>query len=213
MNNHTIGLSELIQSLKRDGILAGENERNRIVEQAKKESEKIINNAAEKANTLISKAENKCLAKTSQMESELKMAARDFLLKFKSELREKIIYPEIKNKISDAINGDDFIKDCLKNLILEYTKSDKKKFEAIVSKPIKEKLINFFKTKLSKSVIEDSMPTIIVGDNLSGFKLKLNGENFVWDFSLDAISYELSKFIDPSLTSFLIGKKKINKNI
>ncbi len=208
MSNRTVGLSELIQRLKHDGIVAGEGERDKILEHARIQGQKIIDDATKKANDLINQAQTQCIAKTAHMESELKMAARDFLLKFKNELRQKIIQPTVQAKVASAASDDEFIKNCLKDLVLEYATVGNGQIEAVVSKQTKEKLVDFFKSELSKELAGKSMPILTSEDSLSGFKLKQSGQNFVWDFSVEAISQELSRLVDPTLAVFLMGEEK-----
>lgn len=212
MTERTQGLSELIQRLKHDGIVAGENEKDKIVEAAKNECQKLLDQATKKANKILSAAELECAAKKSQLGSELRMAARDFLLDFKNKLKRRVIKPSVSHKIEGVLKDTDFIKDCLKEMILECTKSDSGHLEALVSSKTEEKLVSFFKDELSSAMTNGALPCLQGEEGLLGFKLKMGGQNFVWDFSAEAISQEISRLVDPELANFLMGEEEIEEN-
>jgi len=60
MIDHTVGLSKLIYRLKNDGVVAGENERNKIIDNAQKQSKTIICDAQIKADKIIRETNRQC---------------------------------------------------------------------------------------------------------------------------------------------------------
>lgn len=212
MAERTLGISELIQRLKHDGIVAGENEKGKLVEAAKTECQKLLDQATKKANEIILAAEMEIAAKKSQMDSELKMAARDFLLEFKNKLKQRVIKPTLKNKIEGVLTDADFIKDCLKEIMVECTKNGSSHLEALVSTKTIEKLVRFFKDELNTAMINGALPCFKGDNQLLGLKLKMDGQNFVWDFSADAISHELSRLVDSELATYLMGEEQTEEN-
>ena len=70
MNNHKENLENIVAKLKQDGIQAGEAEKQRIIEDAKKQAEVILAEARKQAKEIADEAK----AKTEQLESNARTA-------------------------------------------------------------------------------------------------------------------------------------------
>jgi vacuolar-type H+-ATPase subunit H len=210
MNNHTVGLSKLIQQIKHDGVIAGKKKYNDIIIQANEKSKQIIDDAKRQSDKLILETKNSCSKKVLQMKSELKISARDFILKFRNTIKQRIIRPILKNKIDSIISNDNFMINCLSNIITNYIKANNEPIEIVVSKKVKHQLIDVFKNYISREMLDKSMIIFSEQKDLSGFKIKSSKENFIWDFSSETIAYELSRLIESSLADFLFREKKLD---
>jgi len=135
------------------------------------------------------------------------MAARDFILEFKNKLKNNVILPVVESKVKDVFMQKKFLETCIKDICLESIKQDNCTIKAIVSSDMKEKLNIYFKSCLSKKIMEKSLPILEKQDGLLGFKLKIGNKNFVWDFTCKSIAYEIACLVEPSMQLFLFDQK------
>lgn len=70
MNNHKENLENIVSKLKQDGIQAGETEKQRIIEDARKQAEVLLAEARKQAKEIIDEAK----AKTEQLENNARTA-------------------------------------------------------------------------------------------------------------------------------------------
>ncbi len=117
-------------------------------------------------------------------------------------LENEILKQTLEKPLQETLND----TQVLKNIITEITKTYMEKgysgeVELLLSKESKKKLTEFIKIEVSKKIkdgIKVSDATMI-----SGCKVKLKDEKITFDFSPDAITELLSKYVRPELRSYL----------
>ena len=101
-------IQDLVSSIRKDGIDAGNAEAEAIISEAKKKAEMIIADAKAEAKNIqeTSEKEINILKESAALSAE--QAKRDAMLAFKNEVQaefEKILSAKIKNNLSDAALG------------------------------------------------------------------------------------------------------------
>ncbi|MCU4164500.1 hypothetical protein [Carboxylicivirga caseinilyticus] len=79
MNDNKENLEGIVAKLKEQGINAGEAEKQRIIEDAKKQAEAIISDAENKKRTIIDEANSKAEQAEKNAQTAIKQASRDMI--------------------------------------------------------------------------------------------------------------------------------------
>jgi V/A-type H+-transporting ATPase subunit E len=200
------GIAELIGRLKKDGVDAGESEKQRIIEEAQAKAEEILAEAKRGAEDLLSgaKTERDKLAK--QLDGELRMAARDFAMRLSDRVKAQVIHPAVEGATKDALNDEDFLKACLPEVCAAVAKSGEG-VELVVSPETKDKLEAFFTGELKRSLGGGEV-TVRDEQGMVGFSVKPSGESFTWDFTLESMTRELGSLVDPALRTYFALDEK-----
>lgn len=200
MSQTTSGVAELIGRLKKDGIDAGEAEKRRLLEEAEKKAAAIVAEAKTKADQLLQSAKQERDRQKQQLEAELQMAARDFVLRFSDRIKQQVIHPVVADPVKAVLDDAGFLKATLKDLCVKYAESGAD-IEVALSPETRAKLEGFFTGEL-KSALGGRELSLVDENGLVGFRLAKKGDSFAWDFSLDAVAQELMRLVDPTLRGF-----------
>ena len=206
MAEYNASLAKFIKKLQDDGIESGNIEQAKIIKDANFKATQIINEAKNQAKKIFLGIEEEHKKKEDFLNSELKMAARDFLIKLKQEIKKKIINPSIKEKVTESMSDISFLKKCLKNVILNYQAQEKEKLTLVVSENVKKTLETYFKQEINPNIKKINL-TFALGDFTAGFQLKSNNNNYIWDFTDNTLTKCISSLIDSSLSDYLLGSK------
>lgn len=122
----------------------------RVLAPANAESERILREAQAKAEKIIADAEKDALNTKNmaskeaeqifkQMEVDLKIAARNFILLLQERLEEAIAYPTVEEEIKGALNDSEFLKKAIEIVLQEFTRLGGKESKIEILLPEKEK--------------------------------------------------------------------------
>lgn len=200
MSQTTSGVAELISRLKRDGVDAGEAEKQRLLDEAEKQAAAIVAEAKAKAEQLLTDAKKERERQRQQLEAELKMAARDFALRFSERIRQQVIEPVVSGPVQGVLEDPAFLRTTIQELCVAYAKSGSD-IELTLSPETRAKLEAFFTAELGRALGEREL-SLVDENGLVGFRLAKKGDSFAWDFSLDAVTSELLRLVDPALRRF-----------
>lgn len=198
MTEMTTGIGDLLQRLRKDGVEAGETEKQRIVREAEEQAAAVLANANRRAKEIIAAAESQVQAKRKQFDAELSMAARDFALRFAERVKKQAIEPLVKGRVDEALNSSDVLKEAFAALLHERAGGAR----ITVSPETRSKLETYFAHELASKL--QGGPLDIVSENgLSGFRLQRQGESFSWDVTGEAVANELAALVEPALRKYL----------
>lgn len=200
MSQTTSGVAELIGRLKKDGIDAGEAEKRRLLEEAEQKAAAIIADAKAKADQLLASAKQERERQKQQLEAELQMAARDFALRFSDRIKQQVIQPVVTDPIKAVLDDPSFLKATLQELCVKVAQSGAD-IEVALSPETRAKLEGFFTGELTRALGGREL-SLVDESGLVGFRLAKKGDSFAWDFSLDAVTSELMRLVDPALRGY-----------
>lgn len=198
MPETTSGIAELISHLKRDGVEAGEAEKARILKSARDEADAILADAKRRASQILDEARAEADKQRAQLTSELRMAARDFMLSFQERLRRQVTLPLVEERLRGALGDPEFLKAALKELLARFAEQGASGMEVVVDAELRQKLDAAFLKEL-EAAMKGGRVSISDEQGLVGFRLVPQGETFAWDFSLEAMARELAQLVDPAL--------------
>lgn len=198
MTEMTSGIGDLLQRLRKDGVEAGETEKQRIVAEAEAKAKAIVAEAEGKAQSIVAAAEAKAEETRQRMDADLAMAARDFTFRFVERVKKQVLEPLIKEKSAEALADPQVLKAALTALISERAQGA----QVTVSPETHAKLESYFKGELGQMLSNGGLE-IRSEDGLSGFRLQRSGESFTWDVTGEAVAKELAALVEPSLKKYL----------
>jgi V/A-type H+-transporting ATPase subunit E len=201
MSQTTRGIAELIGRLRKDGVDAGEEEKARIVEDAKGEAAKILEDARRQADELLAAAKRERDRLEQQLHAELQMAARDFVHRFDDRIRSQIIDPVVEDSLKAALDDAGFLSTAIAGVCRTFVESGGKGLQVTVSSDKKASLEAFFTGELEKA-LDGGKVEIVDESGLVGFRVNRKGESFVWDFTQESVAREVAHLVDPALRRF-----------
>ena len=145
-----------------------------------------------------------CKQKKENIESELKFATRDFLLVFSKKIKTFIIRPVIKKQIRNVLNNENFLKNVFKDLFKELLIKDHKNILIILNNSIKDEMIEFFSSSVFKTITNYKKINFSFTDTFEGFQIIKEDEKLIWDFTLESLTHEIGKLIEPHLIKYFI---------
>ena len=196
-----VQLQEIIEQIKKDGVVAAEAEAKSIVDSAKAEAEKIINDAKAQADKILANAKSENERMTKSSEDAIRQAGRNLLISFRESVARELkgitgenvdavyssesLMPIIVNAVESWIRKPD-----TENLTVILNSEDLEKLESALLSALKEKMINGVTLKAS--------------DNFNGgFRIALDKNNIYYDYSKESVVDMLSAYLSPKVTRLL----------
>ena len=195
-------LKHLLNTIQKEGVEKAEAEAERIVGEAKKKAQALVKDAERKAEEIKQKAEKDSQSFVERGKIELEQAARDLLIAFARGL-EDLLRESIKRSVSDSLTPE-----TLKELLVKIGQSYYE--ESLKGKPsdlyLNEKdaamLADFFKNELRKMMAE-GLVVHIDKRITKGFAIALRNQRFYYDFTQEAITDELCRFLQPQMAEIV----------
>ena len=114
------GLVQIIEAVKSEAEVKSEE----IVNKGKAEAQKIIDSAKKEAESIIGTAKRDAERTHSEVMSQLRLAARDFILQLKEELEELLALSPLRKGVADAMVDPEFMKRLVTAMVVEYGKGE-----------------------------------------------------------------------------------------
>ncbi len=196
-----IQLQELIEQIKKDGVLAAEEEAKKIVSAANSEAEKIVSDAKAKAEKIIAdaKAENEKTVKSA--EDNMRQAARNLLISFRESVSKEV--EVITGDAVKEIYSSDALAEIIINVIEGWAKAPEAENIAVILNgedlnKLEKTLLAALKEKALKGI------TFKANDNFDGgFRIAVNNGTAYYDYSAEAVKEMLSNYLNPKITEIL----------
>ncbi len=194
----TTGLAALIARLKQDGVEAGEAERRALLDAARHDAAEIVAAAHKQAERLVKTAEQEATARRAQLDAELRMAARDFVFRF----RERIIH-QVVGRVADAAAAATVGNDAaLAELVVQLLASNASGATLTANAALQAKVRAALGARVDAAIAGGDIELVDAAGQ-GGFRLQRRGEHFVWDVTEAAIARELAQLVGPDLAAAL----------
>ena len=202
--NHNINV--LIKKLIKEGLKKGKKESDQMVENAIQRSNNIIENAEKEANKILANVGKFEKESKEKLEKELKMSTRDFIINFNEKFKKNIIFPIVDEEIKILLKDVNFLNKIITKIILKYFEKNNDSLEITIPKKTQNELSKYFAIKIESKIIEKKIK--INEENILGFKIKKNKENFTFDFTIESITEKILELIEIDLSLKNILKTK-----
>ena len=196
-----IQLQDLIEQIKKDGVVAAEAEAASILSAAKAEAEKIVADAQQQAEKLLSnaKAENVRMVKSG--EDAIRQAGRNLLISFRESVARELAV--IVGESVTAVYSKETLAQLVVRVVENWARNPNAEDVAVILnsadlKALEESVLAGLKEKMLQGV------TLKANDNFDGgFRIAVNNGSAYYDYSADAVVDMLSGYLSPKVTQLL----------
>jgi len=214
------GVQKLIDRLRNDGVVAGQKQTRLLLEEAREKADKILADAKTEAERLIKEAQKKNAAEKVQTTEALRLAARNTERELENGLR-KSFESHVKRLVAKDVNDEQFLRQLLLAVVGSAAEkiSSKQAVEVLLPENVlqstpkgstavtdegKAHLRNFVYS-VTKDMLRDGVALQASAELNGGIKVKLIGEDVVFDFSENALSNLILKHLMPRYRGIMEG--------
>lgn len=192
-------IQELTDKLFREGVEKGNEEAQKIVNNAKAEADKIINDAKAKADSIVSEATKSSNELQENVKSELKLYAGQALNALKSEIANMITDKIIKTAVSNTVNDKNFLNSFILNMASKWGKEE----SIVISTGDAESLLAYF-TKQAKDLLDKGQVKIEQVNGIKTlFSISPKNGSYRVDFGEEEFINYFKEFLRPQLVELL----------
>jgi V/A-type H+-transporting ATPase subunit E len=220
------GIETLIDRLKEDGVNAGREEAEKIVQAAQEKANTLLNNAQAKAKQILDEASQRIQQEQKAAEDALYLAAKNMRLELRQNLIDRFT-EEVRHLVHKELDNEEMIRQLI-TLIACNTAEQARAFKAQkIEIQLPEKVLDFNDIRqnpdlmnndplkalvqsLMQQMLKEGMDVVVNpgAKNLIGIKVHLLNEEIVLDLSEDAVSSLLVKHMQPRFRALLEGLLK-----
>ena len=204
-------IESFVKKLQDEGITAGKEAAEKIKAKAKLEADRIISDAQAQADQIVTKAKNDANMQIFRMQSELKLAARDTLLKLHEAIG-RIISVLLSRKIKKYLSEPAYLGPIIREVIMVYASADalrQSDIEINISDKMGENFSNDILNHLFHELNQEQ-EKILLQSSLSkdGFEYTIDGATV--EVSPESLAEMISEMVSPGLQEIL--DNAINNN-
>ena len=196
-----IQLQDLIDQIKKDGVVAAEAEAASILAAAKAEAEKIVADAQQQAEKYIAdaKAENERMVKSS--EDAIRQAGRNLLISFRESVAREM--NAITGQAVTAAYSSETLAQLVVRVVENWANNPNAEDVAVILnsedlKALETSILAGLKEKMLQGV------TLKANDNFDGgFRIAVNNDSAYYDYSAEAVVEMMSGYLSPKVTQLL----------
>jgi len=196
-------LQGLLDRIQNEGLRKADDEKTRIINQAKSDAAGMVADAKSQAEIIIKNAENNAASMRAKAEDAIRQAARDVLIALKADILTRL------QAVAKECVGSAMTPELMGQIILEMAKgyysrnvSGDKNIELILSQEDASKMDALLKGALLASL--QAKPQISVGRDFgAGLQIGFSGSDVFLDFSDEALSEIICGFTGPKLAAIL----------
>jgi len=198
-------LKNLLDRIEKEGVAKAEEEKTRILDEAKAAAKRVVEEAEKKAESIVKNAEKEAESNRKRSEAAIQHAARDVSLALEAELKERLrrVVKECADKAMTP--------DLMGKLVLEMQRhhleqSGNCELETILNEKDLESMKELFLGSLKQDL--KSEPELSLGHDFgAGIKIGFKGEDVFLDFSDEALTDLICDYVGPKLTEIIRGGK------
>ncbi len=163
---------ELTEKIYNEGVEKAKKEAEQIIANAKKEADSIINVAKNKEKDSIEQAEKQAVEIKKNADSEIRLAARQFISNLKQQITGLITTAQVEVPVEDAFKDEKFVKNIILTVIKNWNPQKPEELNISLLLPQKEEkeLTDFFNNKV-KELLDSGLEINFELNIKSGFKI------------------------------------------
>ncbi|GAK51299.1 hypothetical protein U14_02542 [Candidatus Moduliflexus flocculans] len=202
-----VGVQALIERLKNDGVKSGKDKAEEIIKKAKEEAARIKSEAKAERDALLKEAKE-AIEKDKRMADEsLKKAVRDTELELASGLK-KAFEMHVKRLVSKELHEETFLRQLLVSIVGAATEKipvDQPLEILVPEKVLSSEGLKAFVRRETSEMLRQQVELKPSSALSGGIKVKLVGEDVVFDFSEDALADLILKHLLPRYRAIVQG--------
>lgn len=213
----SVGVQELIEKLRSQGVQSGRTEAEKLVTDAQTQADQLVKEAQDKADAIISKAREEASFITKAGQEALQLAERNAVLELKDYLLEKF-----SSQVSAVVNNTMEQEEVLKKMILEVAGENHLRGEKNVEVVLPRKVIGVDELRENPELVKQGPllefvmnqasdmlqqgVTFSVGDAAqSGIGFRLKDKDIEVELTDEAVAAVLLRHLQPRFRALLEG--------
>ena len=198
-------LQELTGKIYEEGIARAKEEADKIIAEAKKEADDLRNKAKKEAQQILEKANKEAGELKKNVESEVKLSARQAISTIKQQVTELITAGVTDKAVKEAFKDKDFIKKIIEATIKNWNPG-KESFDLQLLLPKEdEKKLGAYFTSRQKDLINGTIEVKFDDRMDSGFKIGPKDGRFLISFTDEDFENFFKTYLRPRTTQLLYG--------
>jgi len=195
-------IQELSEHLKANIIEPAEKEAERIIDEAQLKKDKIIAAAEKESQGIILESEKVAKQKLDSVEAALRLSGKQAVTALKIALEGEILNRTLGQPLAAVLEEEEVLKSIISEMVKAYVEHDfSGEIEILLSEKNREKLKNYIKFESAKSIKEGIKLSL---ENMrSGCKVIFRENHAVFDFSAEAVTELLARFLRNELRSYI----------
>lgn len=196
-----IQLNELIDKIKKDGVDAARTEADATLAEAKSQADAIVSQARAEADRIVGEARRECDRMTRSSEDAIRQAGRNVLISFRESVAREL--EKIVGENVNSVYSSDALSDILVKAVENWTADpDSEDISVLLNSEDLERLDDILNAKL-KEKLEGGV-TLRANDSFDGgFRIASKDGGAYYDYSAEAVTEMLSKYLSPKVTALL----------
>ena len=213
----SVGVQELIEKLKNQGVQNGRDQANTIVSEAKAQAEQLIKEAEQKAEAIVGKAREEASFITKAGQEALQLAERNAILELKDYLLNQFS-DQIRGVVSNTMDNEVL----LEKMILEVAGDNALRGEEQVNVVLPQKIIGVdelrdspellkegglleFSMDQASTMLQKGVTFTVGSDQQTGITFRLKDKDIEVELSDEAVSDVLLRHLQPRFRALLEG--------
>ncbi len=175
---------EITEKIYNEGVVKAKLEADKIIAEAKNKAGEIIESAKKQELEIIEQAKNQSAEYKKNTDSEIQLAARQFISKLKQQITNLVTVAQIESPVEEAFNDNEFIKSIILILIKNWNpqKPEEFKLNILLPKKDEKEFSEFFETK-AINVLTHGIDINFDDKVNNGFKIGPKDGSFIISFS------------------------------
>ncbi len=194
-------LEALLEKIKEDGVDKARAEGDKIVKEARAKAETIVEDARSKAEKIVSEAEEEAGLLVRKGEESLRQSGRNIMLSMRQQLQERMV--AVVRACLRADTDAKAFAQAIANAVAQQLKGKEGgDLEVLVSRQDGKAMREHLLAALGKDLKKE--PAITPTEHIeSGFQLRFEKDDVLYDFSDRALAETLADFLSPRLNEIL----------
>lgn len=193
-------LQEITDKLYQEGVIRGNEEAGKIINEAQQKAASIIDGAKKEAAALIAEAEKKATDLTRNTHSELRLASKQLISSLEQEVVDLVNGKIVEEAVKTATDDKQFIEQLLLTAVEKWVAGqDPKVFVA----PAEKKAIEDFFASKAKQLLDKGV-TIESANNIkAGFQIGPSDGSYKVSFTREDFIRFFKEFLRPKIVDLL----------
>ena len=191
-------IQELTDKIYREGVEKGNEEAQRIVDEARKEAEKLLADARQKAETIVAEARKQSDELAENTESELKLFANQSLSALKTEITNLLTNQTVSQAVKGFVSDKDYFNKFILNLATQWSAQE----PIVISVKDAEPLQKYFMAN-AKALLDKGVKIEQVNGLKTLFSVSPADGSYKVDFGAEEFENYFKSFLRPQLIKML----------
>lgn len=200
----TTTIEKFVSVLQNEGVEAGRQAADAIRAEAEDEARRVLDEARQRAEGIVQEAEDQAKRTRARVETELKFAARDTVLRLSetiSQIFEAVIRAAMEQELSDV----EFIRTLVHDVVMQYARADSEPNGMLVinvTEDTRRQLAHWAIHALREGLKDSSVHVDVKGSlTEAGFEYRISDGTV--EVTVDSLTATLSELVRPQLRDLI----------